>query len=333
MSTTSWRDDFKRIVLNRAIAYEKARGSVHQLMPFENAYGNGGLLTTVDDLLRWNNRFAGSKIGGSGFVKSELEPGRLNDGRSLFYAAGLFLTEHDGVREISHSGATAGYRAWLGYYPEKDLSVAVLCNSAQANPQILGHRVADLYLLPADEKPADASSVALTGSVEGLYENRRDHTTILIERKEGKLVANDGIPVLPVTPASFRLLPEGNIYGLVTDGSGKITGLRVLSYGFELEALDKVEPATPSQAEMQAMAGEYRSDEAETTFSVVLTPKGLEIHQRPDTVYRLTPTYAGGFSSELGSVRFLRDKAGHVTGLSVGDSRIWDLRFERVGAK
>ena len=114
MHTTSWRDDFQRIVPDRAIAYAQSSGVEHQLMPFENAYGNGGLLTTVDDLLRWNARFGSAKIGDATFVKSELEPGRLNDGRSLFYSAGLFLTAHLGVREVSHSGATAGYRAWLG---------------------------------------------------------------------------------------------------------------------------------------------------------------------------------------------------------------------------
>ncbi len=56
MQTTSWRDDFQRIVPNRAIAYEQSGGVQRQIMPFENAYGNGGLLTTVDDLLRWNAR-------------------------------------------------------------------------------------------------------------------------------------------------------------------------------------------------------------------------------------------------------------------------------------
>ena len=58
---------------------------------------------------------------------------------------------------------------------------------------------------------------------------------------------------------------------------------------------------------MQAMIGDYMSDEAETTIKVVLTPKGLEIHQRPDTVYPLQPTYADGFECDLGSVRFVRD--------------------------
>jgi CubicO group peptidase (beta-lactamase class C family) len=333
MQATSWRDDFQRIVPNRAIAYEQASGSEHQLMPFENAYGNGGLLTTVDDLLRWNDRFSAPKIGDSSFVKSELEPGHLNGGRPLFYAAGLFLTEHDGAREISHSGATAGYRAWLGFYPDRQLSVAVLCNSAEAHPVTLAHKVVDVYLLRPGDKPAEPSDAALASGLEGLYEDRRDHTTISIDRKDGKLIADTKFPLIPVSAAAFQLTPEGNIFEIKTDAAGKPAALRVLDYGFELETFDRVDRATPSEAEMQAMTGDYVSDEAETEFNVALTPKGLEIHQRPDIIYTLRPTYAGGFDSKLGSVRFLRDASGRITGLSLGDSRMWDLRFRRVEAK
>ncbi len=333
MQSTSWRDDFQRIVPGRAIAYEQENGSEHQLMPFENAYGNGGLLTTVDDLLRWNDRFGVSKIGDASFVKSELDPGHLNDGRTLFYAAGLFLTDHDGVREISHSGATAGYRAWLGFYPDRQISVAVLCNSAEANPVMLGHKVADVYLLPSGQTPARPSEITLGAGIEGLYEDHHDHTTISIDRKDGRLVANGRFALIPVTSTSFQLSPEGSVFELVADAAGNVTRLRVKSYGFELDSFDKVDRSSPSRAEMQAMTGEYVSDEAETDFKVVLAAKGLEIHQRPDVVYPLTPTYAGGFSSELGSIRFLHDANGRITGLSLGDSRMWDLRFRRVEAQ
>ena len=41
MKHTQWRDDFKRIVPNRAIAYGRESSGYEQNMPFENAYGNG----------------------------------------------------------------------------------------------------------------------------------------------------------------------------------------------------------------------------------------------------------------------------------------------------
>lgn len=52
MTHTRWRDDYSAIVPGRATAYAPvAGGGFHQAMPFENAYGNGGLLTTVGDLM------------------------------------------------------------------------------------------------------------------------------------------------------------------------------------------------------------------------------------------------------------------------------------------
>ena len=47
MTRTSWRDDYTRIVKDRAIAYSGGPGAFSTEMPFENVHGNGGLLTTV----------------------------------------------------------------------------------------------------------------------------------------------------------------------------------------------------------------------------------------------------------------------------------------------
>jgi hypothetical protein len=85
----------------------------------------------------------------------------------------------------------------------------------------------------------------------------------------------------------------------------------------------------PSRADLEAMAGEYASDEAELNLKVTLEQNGLMIHRRPDTVIPLAPTYADGFSSSLGSVRFIRDSGGHVTEMSIGEDRVWDLRLRR----
>ena len=73
-------------------------------MPFENVHGNGGLLTTVADLLRWNENFASLTVGGTAFVSEEQRPGWLSDGRAHNYAFGLFIGPYKGVPEVSHGG-------------------------------------------------------------------------------------------------------------------------------------------------------------------------------------------------------------------------------------
>jgi CubicO group peptidase (beta-lactamase class C family) len=296
MTSTSWRDDFHRIVKGRAIAYAQTGNSVRQLMPFEDVHGNGGLLTTVGDLLRWNQNFTTAQVGGRAFLDQQVQQATLTDGRTIAYAAGLMVLHYKGLDEISHSGTTAGYNAWLGRYPRQGLSVAVLCNSSAANGTQLGHAVADLYLgdaarpvTPPPMKPATA----------GLYRSVRDHSVVEIG-------------------AQSRNEFDGDRMRIPSEADG----------GTWYERVDRW---TPSAAELEALAGEYTSDEAEVTLRVAVEQGRVTIHRRPDSVIELTPTYKDGFRSpSLGSVRFLRDAAGHVNELSVSESRVWDLRFRKT---
>jgi hypothetical protein len=86
---------------------------------------------------------------------------------------------------------------------------------------------------------------------------------------------------------------------------------------------------TPSRAELDALAGTYVSDEAETTFVAAVSDGVLVLRRRPDAVITLTPASTPDvFSSSLGTITFRRE-AGRVVAFSVRQDRVWDLRFER----
>lgn len=160
MTHTQWRDDWNRVVPGRVTAYGRAeKGGFQVDMPFMSVYGAGGLLTTVGDLLKWNEHLTHPTIGGQAWVDLMQQRGKLNDGKDIGYAAGLFITEYRGEPEISHSGATGGYRTYLARWPARKLSLAVLCNAANANTIALGQQVADVFI---GAKPA-ASAAASQG--------------------------------------------------------------------------------------------------------------------------------------------------------------------------
>jgi len=131
MTHTQWRDDYKRIVPDRALAYSKDSGIYRTNMPNENAYGNGGLLTTTEDLLKWSDFYGTSKLGGAAFLAKQLATENLNNGKSNSYGAGLFLGRKWSYDWINHSGATAGYRAFLETFPQLHLSIAWLSNTSE----------------------------------------------------------------------------------------------------------------------------------------------------------------------------------------------------------
>lgn len=143
---TQWRDDYRRVVKGRSSAYAMRDGSWIIDRPIENVHGNGGLLTTVDDLLRWNDAVAEGTLGGQPFIDMMHQRGVLNDGRSIDYASGLFVGTLDDVSEISHTGSTAGYRAFLARYPDQRVGVAVLCNAGNVSPGAVGRSVARIVL-------------------------------------------------------------------------------------------------------------------------------------------------------------------------------------------
>ena len=91
MTRTSWRDDHQRIVKGRAIAYSTASAGYQIEMPFENVHGNGGLLTTVGDLLKWNENYVQPRIGTAALVAEQQKVGKFNDGKDLDYALGLYV--------------------------------------------------------------------------------------------------------------------------------------------------------------------------------------------------------------------------------------------------
>ena len=329
MTHTSWRDDHTRIVKNRAIAYSDERDGFHIEMPFENVHGNGGLLTTVGDLLKWNENFTAPIVGDAAFVAEQQTPGRFNDGRVHQYALGLTVGKHKGVRQVEHSGSTAGYRAHLARYPDQRVSVAVLCNVSSGAATQYARDVADIYLGSAltssEPRATHTLSDAEAARVAGMYRDiNRGIVTTIVKNGAGLRLDSERGPVLFATSATRFVTAGGDTWEF--DGRG---GLRVTDQYGTVDRLERVEPAHPAGDQLRALTGTYSSDEAETKFVVALDGSSLVMKQRPDRVIKLQPLYADAFSGSIGTVIFRRDPSGRVNAFSVIQDRVWDLRFAR----
>ncbi len=335
MVHTQWRDNFRRIVKNRAIAYSQRPGGGFEMdMPFENVHGNGGLLTTVGDLLRWTENLETGKVGGPAFLEMMHRQGRLNNGKVITYASGLFITSYRGVPEVSHTGSTAGYRAFLARYPNQHIEVALLCNVGNVNPGDVGHKVADIFLeLPA--QPVEAARVASLPAAElsakaGMYRNSATGEPLRVTFADGALRAQRLGILVPVSETTFRAGSGGwKIVFEVPPGGGR-PRIRASRPEDEDVVYEPVAEFSPTPPELSAFAGEYYSPDAETVLTAVVDSGRLILKRRPDTRIPLTPAYADAFESPLGLIRFIRDAAGNVIQLSVRQDRVYDLRFDRV---
>lgn len=326
MSHTQWRDDFSRVVKGRAIAYTRSQG-YRQLMPFEDAYGNGGLLTTVGDLLRWNEALTAGKLGK--FVTSGLQrQATLQDGHPIAYARGLYVKSYHGEQEVSHSGATAGYHSWLGRYPQAHLSIAVLCNTDDANSDALGHAVADLYL--PKEPPPILANLRPDQLAEraGLYISTWQQQPLRLELQGGVLRVSHGPALVPTSMSEFKAGPS--TYRFIDND-------RVVREGPDGEALEfrRTAPWQPQSPQLTQFVGRYRSDEALASYQVDVVDGRLvaTLPERRDAALILSPIYADTFAPADRShplVHFSRDPKGSVRAFEIRDAPIYGLAFSRI---
>jgi CubicO group peptidase (beta-lactamase class C family) len=325
MRDTSWRDDHTRIVKRRAVAYDEVKGVFSTLMPFENVHGNGGLLTTVGDLLKWNANFAKPVVGDTRFVEDMERRTRFNDGREHEYALGLYVDTYRGRREVDHSGGTAGYIAHLSRYPDSGVSVVVMCNVRSGNATNHAKTVADLLLPPGHpvDPPASERLYAEEGArYAGLYRSLNPAGVTTISVQKDRLVSSSLGLLTRVARARFD---AGGAYVLDFDGRF----LRVTDEFGTADDYERVEPWKPALQELKPIAGRYVSDELQLTVNLTLDGDRLVVNRGPAATLQLNPVFPDGFQSGAGWVVLRRDGAGRVTGFSVNQERVWDLRFTR----
>ncbi len=329
MKHTQWRDNFREIVPNRAIAYSRSSSGYEQMMPFENIHGHGGLLTTPADLMKWNTLLVTHKIGGDKMYTDRIQRGILKNGQKIHYAGGLTIGEFNGYAEISHSGATAGYRAWLAYYPDKKITVAILSNDAGGSVVNAGKKIAELMLGKPSFNVRKPETISVSEpdlkKFTGTYRSIRNFDVFTIDYKDNKLSSN-GQTFVPIHRDT--IYRDGLKWAYVK--SGRI----VVKNAQDTASYRKVNLMDTTSRYLQVLAGIYYSKEADTEFTVTIKNNEAWISRNPDTSYKLEPLYYDGFSGdEFELLEFKRDKKGKVTGFEISMSRAERIPFTKVGEK
>jgi CubicO group peptidase (beta-lactamase class C family) len=338
MTATQWRDDHTRIVKNRAAAYSVDRaGAFHSDMPFTRVYGNGGLLTTVGDLLAWNEIFWSPRVLSQELIDRLQTPGQLVGGEAIDYGLGLVLTEYKGLREISHGGSTAGYRAYLLRLPEQHLSLALLCNVGAANSESLAHQVVDVLLagqLKTRPKPTPVTvSAQELQNRAGLYRNPSTDSILRLSLAEGKLLLDGGergTDLIPVEPQVCEIA-GGTRFRFEPMGNGNPRELRVIPARGKSTLYISAPVVDPSPELLAEYTGNFYSEELEVTYQIGVQEGKLSMQHQPEPASTLTPTYRDAFSGSSGGwqIRFTRDAAGKVSGFRISAGRVLHLRFTR----
>lgn len=326
MKNTQWRDNFRKILPNRSVAYRKTGGGYEQEMPFENIHGHGGLLTTTEDLIAWNHQLANPTIGGESVLKMRTQQGKLSNGNSIAYSGGINVQKFNGYREITHTGATAGYRAVLSYYPEKKLSIAMLSNDGSFNPGGCNNQVAEIFLGKPATAPAPSKFVTASNDqlkrYDGIYRSVRNFDVINLKYDNGRVLTNEKV-LNVIHPDTLYL---DRLYWIF-----KKPGQVLVKSAGDTNTYVRVNPPVTDPASLKSFLGSYRSAEADATFMVELRGSELWLNNPPHGAYKLTPSFRDGFrSDDMDLYEFKRDKKGAVQRLEVSTGRAERIVFVKT---
>ena len=330
MKNSSWRDDYQRIVPGRAQAYSRQGNGPWKLnMPFMNVYGNGGMLTTVGDWMKWNAMLDSRSLGAP-LVEALETRGVLNDGRKLSYALGLEVGTYKGLKDVSHGGSTAGYQTFLARYPDNKVSIGVMCNGTSPSAGLIAANITDEIFGPYPDPPRTEATTISEAELKrfvGIWRNEKTHAPARFAFENG-MSRWSGARVVPIGGGQFNL--GGDKLKFTFDKDGNPVAAETVDSDGEVTRFVPEKEWTPTAADLASFKGDWFSEEAGATFTVAIEGDKAFIKQRPATNLPMQPLYKDHFAVQGYILWFTRDKNGKVTNLHVGASRMRDMLFARV---
>ena len=169
MNHTNVYQKGKNEVLNRAFGHskEKENDTLKETdqSPTSATLGDGGIYSNLEDLAKWDDALRNHTLLGEKEMQPALAPVKLNDGsephwpternddnlhpgKPVSYGFGWFLDPYKGHQRMWHTGSTMGFRTVIERFLGDNLSIIILCNRTDLEPEQLSLQVADMFLSP-----------------------------------------------------------------------------------------------------------------------------------------------------------------------------------------
>ena len=134
-------DDIFQIIPNRARGYGKTRNGIVRNTAFadtSNKIPAGGLVSTADDIGRFYIALQSGMLISQTSLEQMWTLQKTRDGQQIPYGLGWRVAERNGMKEVYHGGAAAGFSTFLYILAEKRGAVVLM-----ANMELLGQKQRD----------------------------------------------------------------------------------------------------------------------------------------------------------------------------------------------
>ena len=225
----------ERSAARRAAGYSSTDGTFvpAQALSMTQPYAAGALVSTVDDLTRWNAAIGAGKLLKAATWRKAFAPYTLADGSSTRYGYGWGLDDWQGAPVISHGGGIDGFATYAARLPRQDVFVAVLENadSGRMAPEALARKAAALAIgKPLPEYRTIALDAAALQPFTGQYDrNGKDSHQVLMRGNALLLQRQGRTPrrLLPWSPTAFVIENSLVTVQFTRGADGRVTGATV----------------------------------------------------------------------------------------------------------
>lgn len=155
----------KNEVANRAFGHSKENDLFKETDQSSTSatLGDGGIYSNLEDLAKWDDALRNHTLLSEKEMRPALTPVKLNDGsephwptqpngdnlhpgKPVSYGFGWFLDPYSGHARMWHTGSTMGFRTVIERFLGENLTIIILSNRADLDPEKLSLQAADLFL-------------------------------------------------------------------------------------------------------------------------------------------------------------------------------------------
>ncbi|MCA0454061.1 MAG: beta-lactamase family protein [Chloroflexi bacterium] len=336
MRRTDFNDDLRRVIPNRAIGYSPAEiDGFNTEISFCGGFGDGPLLSTVEDLYRWDQNFYANRLGDGTqtLIEQAVTSGTLNNGASIGYGFGLALGQHRGLPTVSHSGGWAGYVSQITRFPEQRFTVIILSNLNSIRPSVLATQVAEIYLADLfpeaapDNRPVTAGDTLQVdrSSVAGFYRSAEQGD--ILELTADLQLTFYGMTRQLVALSATHFVDAERPFPLEVTRSESGD----LSFIFRGEPDTYKKMAIQPIDDFQSYAGEYYAGSLGIAYSLTINDQHVFMKRGYAPQEALRPVTQDVFTFEHLILEFRRDAHNQITGFDLRAGRVEQIQFLRQG--
>lgn len=217
--------------------------------------GAGGIVSTMDDMLRWLKHMDAPLVGSAETWALMRTPQRLRNGTSTGYGLGLMTGAYRGVATVHHGGGVMGGNSQMIKVPAAGLDISIAVNRSDLSAATLASRVIDACVPGLEAVPEAPDGKTATG----IFRSPDTGRVIELSAKDGSQILNaNGMPTPMVRGGDsvYRLPPEMAFLQLALDIGDEDApiSVRLSSFGID-DILVRIEPEP--EVRLGDLAGNY----------------------------------------------------------------------------